>query len=110
MSEDNEHQETLTREDDADPIENPPGPANLARALEVAEELLQAIKQANPTPTGKQSVLPAAPCHGAPCSLPSGLPNKTKKKKRKNFVAWAGSATAKKKKKKKFLFRLLPPP
>ena len=32
-------------------------PTNLARALEVAEELLQAIKQATPNPTGKQSVL-----------------------------------------------------
>ena len=62
MSEDKEHQEAPTREDDApsDPIENPPAPANLARALEVAEELLQAIKQANPTSTGKHSVLPAA--------------------------------------------------
>ena len=43
---DNKHQETHIRED------NLPTPANLARALEVAEELLQAIKQANPTPTG----------------------------------------------------------
>ena len=32
-------------------------PTNLARALEVAEELLQVIKQATPNPTGKQSVL-----------------------------------------------------
>ena len=76
MSEDNEHQETLMREDDMDPIENPPGPANLARALEVAEELLQAIKQANPTPTGKQSVLPAAPHVMDSRPYPSGLPSK----------------------------------
>ena len=76
MSEDNEHQETHTREDDVDPIENPPGPANLARALEVAEELLQAIKQANPTPMGKQSAFPAAPCHRAP-----GLPKRATEQK-----------------------------
>ena len=87
MSEDNKHQETHTREDDVDPIENPSGPANLARALEVAEELLQAIKQANPTPTGKQS---AAPCHRAP-GLPKGA---TEQKKKKKIVARAGSVTA----------------
>ena len=63
MSEDKEHQEAPIREDDvpSDPIENLPAPANHARALEVAEKLLQAIKQANPTHTGKHSVLPAAP-------------------------------------------------
>ena len=101
MSEDNEHQETHTREDDADPIENPPGPANLARALEVAEELLQAIKQANPTPTGKQSAFPAAPCHRAP-----GLPRRATEQ---NFLFIFFCSLGEHGHSNKFMVRLPPP-
>ena len=55
---DSKYQETVAHEDDGDLKENDqPATANLTRAMEVAEELLQAIKQAIPTPTGKQSVL-----------------------------------------------------
>ena len=62
---DSEHQETVAREDDGDPKENDQSAtANLTRAVEVAEELLQAIKQATPTPTGKQSVLEPPLFHG----------------------------------------------
>ena len=71
---DSEHQETIAREDDGDPKENDqPATANLTRAVEVAEELLQAIKQATPTSTGKQSVLEPPPFHGV-VSLPGVLP------------------------------------
>ena len=77
---DSEHQETVAREDDGDSKENDqPATANLTRALEVAEELLQAIKQATLTPTGKQSVLePPVPRR---FSLPGVPPNYKKKKK-----------------------------
>ena len=36
-------------------------PATLAKALEVAEELLQAVKRANPSSTGKQHAIPSPP-------------------------------------------------
>ena len=76
--------------------------ANLTRAVEVAEELLQAIKQATPTPTGKQSVLEPPLFHG-------GLAYQvcrqiTKKKKKKKIAACPGPPPPppqKKKKKKK---------
>ena len=59
---DSKHQETVARKDDGDPKENDqPATVNLTRAVEVAEELLQAIKQATPTSTGKQSVLEPPP-------------------------------------------------
>ena len=72
---DSKHQETVARKDDGDPKENDqPATVNLTRAVEVAEELLQAIKQATPTSTGKQSVLePPPPFHGV-VSLPGVLP------------------------------------
>ena len=63
MSVDNKHQKNPTRYDKADPKENLPTPANITRALEVAEELLQAIKQATPTPLGNQFVLELIPAN-----------------------------------------------
>ena len=90
---DSKYQETVAHEDDGDPKENDqPATANLMRAVEVAEELLQAIKQAIPTPTGKQSVL------GPPFSWgfkPTRCAAKKIKIKTKNYTL-PGSAHKKK--------------
>ena len=73
MSEDNEHQETLTREDDADLNENQPAPANLARALEMAE----GHQTRQSTPSRYEICPPCTPFHGA-AGLP-GVPPSGKK-------------------------------
>ena len=82
---DSGHQETVAREDDGDPKENDqPAAANLTRAVEVAEELLQAIKQATQPPrVSSLSLNPPPPFHGG-LSLPGVPPNYKKNNNKEN--------------------------
>ena len=55
-------------------------PATLAKALEVAEELLQAVKRANPSSTGKQHAVPSPPLSTSAAKLHGYRRSQTKAK------------------------------
>ena len=55
-------------------------PATLAKALEVAEELLQAVKRANPSSTGKQHAVPSPPLSTSAAKLHGYQHSQTKAK------------------------------
>ena len=55
-------------------------PATLAKALEVAEELLQAVKRANPSSTGKQHAVPSPPLSTSAAKLHGYQRSQTKAK------------------------------